>query len=856
MTQSVLHYSIEKKIGVGGMGSVYLAEDTRLGRKVALKFLSDYVGSDQSQRERLKTEARAAASLSHPNIAQVYAIEEEGDELFIVMEYLEGEELQKVIASGSLTEEQKIEIALQVAQALQAAHEKGVIHRDVKPGNIMIDPKGNARMMDFGLARIQGSEHITKTGDTLGTPAYMSPEQVRGGEIDERSDIWSYGVVLYELFTGERPFQGVYEPAILYAITENEPEPASDVTPNIPEYIERIIHRCLQKAPDERYQDIGTLIDEIHKQHSTALLPAERLSKMSRSTVTYTGLGLVILAVLALFVFPFSMSDWFEVFRANAVPSKPNVAILPIDNIGGDSTYQAICEGLHETLSGKVSQVERYRQQLSVIPASEVRRRDIRTAGKAKDIFGVNLAVMSSMQPLAGDSTRLIMNLVDVNTIRTLDSRIIDVPSPHLAALQNRGVNALMEMLRIETDPRIEQAIQKGDPAQPGASDYYVRGRAYLQRPTTRENIATAIDLFKRAVDQDSTYALAYAALGESYMQRFNLLQETDDVTTAKSYIDKALELNSELAPVKITQGLINRGTGEFKIAIQNFRDALEIDPNNAEAYRFLASVYEMSGQLDLAENTYKQSIELKPDLWTGYNNLGTFYLRNGRIGEAIDQFRIVTELTPDNYLGYSHMGIGYHYQGEYEKAAEMYEVSFSKDSSYAVASNLGGIKFSTGQYEEAARWYKVALDMNPSDYRLWGNLASACKWVPRLEDEAEQYFNKAIELGEKQFEVNANNPSLMSNLGSYYAEIGDSAKAVKYTDQALEMRPKDRTIKFHAANTYEVLGKRDEALHLIAQAVEQGYSLAEIENNPDLSDLIEDERFKQMVEADSTNGP
>ena len=255
MSQVFLHYEILQKLGEGGMGIVYLAQDTRLNRKVALKFLPRRISSNELERKRFEIEAQAAAGLNHPNIAQVYAIEELDDELFISLEYVDGRELKDCIEDGELTPEEKSKISVQIAGALKAAHDKGIIHRDIKSRNIMLDAGGNIKVMDFGLARLDGSDGITKTGTTLGTTAYMAPEQLRGEKADTRSDIWSYGVVLYELFTGHMPFSGLHEPAVMYSITEEEPTEI-DSSVAIPKEINNVIDRCLIKDIEQRSQSM------------------------------------------------------------------------------------------------------------------------------------------------------------------------------------------------------------------------------------------------------------------------------------------------------------------------------------------------------------------------------------------------------------------------------------------------------------------------------------------------------------------------------------------------------------------------------------------------------------------------
>ncbi len=236
--ESFLHYKIAGKLGEGGMGMVYLADDSKLKRRVALKFLPGYISHSTEERERFKVEAQAAAALNHPNITQIYAIEESGDQIFIVMEYVQGKELKEAIQSQNLTIDEKIRITLQICNALKLAHDKGIIHRDIKSTNIMLDESGNVKIMDFGLAKILGSAQITSPGTTVGTMAYMSPEQITGEPADRCSDIWSFGVLLYELFTGKMPFTGVYEQAQMYSILEEDPEPASEIFPEIPEPVE------------------------------------------------------------------------------------------------------------------------------------------------------------------------------------------------------------------------------------------------------------------------------------------------------------------------------------------------------------------------------------------------------------------------------------------------------------------------------------------------------------------------------------------------------------------------------------------------------------------------------------------
>lgn len=296
--QLISHYKITAKLGAGGMGVVYKAEDTRLERPVAIKILPHQIANQPNMRERFKIEARAAAALNHPNIATIYSIEEvktpEGnEEIFIVMEYIDGQELRDIIQSEIPNPKSAIEYAAQIAAGLQAAHEKGIIHRDIKPANIMVTAKGQVKIMDFGLAKMTSSTQLTQVGVTLGTISYMSPEQTRGDAIDQRTDIWSFGVMLYEMITGLLPFKGHYEQAIMYSIMNEESEPLGSLRPDIPLKLEQIVNKALAKNPDQRYQNLGEMLEDFKNisemvEHSPVARPEMDAAKEDAPTTTPT----------------------------------------------------------------------------------------------------------------------------------------------------------------------------------------------------------------------------------------------------------------------------------------------------------------------------------------------------------------------------------------------------------------------------------------------------------------------------------------------------------------------------------------------------------------------------------------
>jgi serine/threonine protein kinase/tetratricopeptide (TPR) repeat protein len=855
--KKILHYEIIKELGRGGMGVVYLAEDTKLDRLVAIKFLPAAVARKSKDRIRFVREAKAAASLNHPHIATIHAIEESDDEMFIVMEYIEGKELKDVIKSEIPDLKSAIQYAIQIAEGLQAAHAKGIVHRDIKSSNIMITTEGQVKIMDFGLAKVGAGTQLTKEYTTIGTAGYMSPEQVKGEKVDQRSDIWAFGVLLYELLTGRLPFSGEYEQALMYCIVNEKPEPVSQARVDIPFFLEEIVNQCLIKDPDQRYQTMSEVLADLKSggvrstsDPTTAIevkIPISRSGIQLNPGKIFLAVIIFVLLILAGFFMKSGSIILTNLFHPGTTLPEQHLLVLPIINIGGDVNRQVFCDGLMETLTSELTQLEQFHGSLWVIPASEVRRNNMESPSEANKKFGVNLVVSGSLQQI-NNQLRLTLNLVDAKNLRQLNSTVIDVKKSNLSALQDESVTNLLEMLNLEFNPEAKTILQAGGTTVPGAYEFYLQGRGYLLRYEKTENIDAAIDLFKHAITLDSVYALAYAGLGEAYWLKYEALRNTKFVNEAIAACEHAFKLNNQLAPVNITLGLIHSGTGRYQEAIQNFNQALEADPTNADAYRGLAKAYEAQKLLEKAEVTYKRSIKLKPDYWAGYNELGAFYYRHERYKEAIIQFQQVVALTPDNYRGYNNLGAIYYLLERWADARQMFEKSFSLNNSYSTASNLGTLYYIEGQYSQAARMYRKALAINNADYVIWGNLAAAYYWIPGKREQAGQYFQHAIELGEKQRKVNPNDAEVLSQLAGFYAMIGNKKKALLLVDESLKISPNDAQVMYHTGTTYEQLGDREQAIDWIVKAIENGYSKSEIEHQPELRKLLADVRFKELL--------
>jgi len=855
--KTVSHYHLLLKLGEGRMGAVYKAEDTKLKRTVALKFLRTEVLGSEEQKTRFVNEARLGAALDHTNICVVHEIVEFEGHTFIAMAHIDGQNLKDKIASGPLEVDEVINLALQVAQGLKEAHEQRIIHRDIKSANIMVSSKGQVKITDFGLAKLTGRTQITKKGTIMGTVAYMSPEQACGKAIDIRTDIWSLGVVLYEMLTGQLPFAGEHEQAVIYSILNVEPEPLTKTCPGVPKELERVVNKALAKSPDKRYQTVSELQDDL-KQLTPAKTPAPATISstvavhLKRCRQHARPLAVVIAALLLLLIpigWP-TLQQWLGFER---IPWEKHLLVLPITNVGGNATHQAFCDGLVETLTSKLTQLQQFQGSLWVVPAADVRESRIASAGAALQWFGVHLVVAGSMQRL-GDGFRLTLNLVDTKTLRQLRSEVITDRMTNITALQDGIVLKLAEMLALEMQPESRGVLTAGHTTVPGAYEFYLQGRGYLQeyvqdRQKTEKLINTAISLFERAIDQDSRYALAYAGLGEAYWRKYRATKDTQWIEHAVRNCEHAVELNDLLAPVHVALGMVQRGTGRYEEAIMEFQLALKLNPLSAEGYRELAEAYRVRGRLPEAELTYQKAIELKPDYWAGYNKLGVFYFQQGRYEEAAAQFRHVIEMKPLNPKGYRNLGGIYFFLERMEDAEEMFQRSLEIEPDYRTFSNLATIYFNRERYTDAARMFEKALELEDHDYRIWGYLASACYWTPDERDRAWIIYQRGITMAEEQMKVNPRDPELQSNLALYCAMVGEQNKARTYLQQTADLESNILEVIFRMGNTYEILGEREQALQWIEKALENGYSLSEVKRIPGLRDLREDQRFQLMLQ-------
>jgi serine/threonine protein kinase/Flp pilus assembly protein TadD len=666
-------YSIIEPIGKGGMGVVYKAEDIRLQRTVALKFLPEELLEVPDARERFMREARATAALSHPHICVIHEINEEEAEPFIVMEFLDGQSLRQRIAGKPMGLSQALEITIQAAEGLHEAHHKGIIHRDVKPGNIMITEAGQVKIMDFGLAKVLGRSLLTKEATTMGTAAYMSPEQVRGESLDQRTDIWSLGVVLYEMLTCELPFKGDSEHSLMYGIVNKEPRQISRIRTDISKELENVIHTALAKNPAERYRSMRELLADLEAV-AEGLKPLKAKQKLSRShflglkkTHAYAGLGgLIALFALALiFLLP---------KRGHAYES---LAVLPLENLSGDPEQECWSEGVHEALLtdlGQVGGLKRVIARVSVMRFKGTKAPLSEVAQELKVDALITGAVFRS-----GDRVRVTIQLVDPTSESQLWAKSFEGELRDIMSLQNEIVSAITREVKVQLTPQEKTHLASARQVNPEAYEACLKGQLHWYE-LTRTDLDRAMGYFELAREKDPSYAPAYAgiALVWAARQQQGLTGATEAWSKAKTAALKALELDSSLAEVHYTlAGIYSWGDWDWANGERAYRQAIEINPNYPDPRAYLSHLLYIARRPEEAMAQIQRALEIDPlnTLFRGIYAMDLMYAR--RYDDAIAFLRDTLQSSPNDRLALSTLRSAYHMKGLYQEALEIWKESY-----------------------------------------------------------------------------------------------------------------------------------------------------------------------------------
>jgi TolB-like protein len=718
-------YKILAKIGAGGMGEVYLAQDSKLGRKVALKLLPDLFASDEERLSRFKREARAASALSHPNVATVYEIGETGESNYLVMEYIEGQTLAAKINGKPLDSPAILDISTQIADALDEAHRKGIIHRDIKSANIMLTLRGQVKVLDFGLAKIHPAEPletlgqpntaVTEPGLVMGTVQYMSPEQALGQTVDARSDLFSLGVVMYEMATGRLPFNGATAVETIEQIRHHQPTAIGRLNYEIPAELERIIRKCLEKDCARRYQSARDLLIDLKnlKRDSDA---AAMMVEKGRASVRSPG-RLAMIALLVVVAVGLALYVWKT---KNAVPPATpyikSIAVLPFKPLIAEQRDEILEVGMADTLITKLSSLK----QITVRPLTAVRKytdsqQDALAAGRELQVE----AVLDGSTQRVGDRLRVTVRLLDIKDGAVIWADKFDAAekSADFFAVQDSISARLAYALSLQLGKEGERQLAKRYTANLEAYQLYAQGRA---RWSTFHQAQDSLKFFQAALEKDPNYALAYAGLANAYsvMGIYGPLSPQEAYPQAREAARKALLLDDNLGAAHVSLGAVKIfDEWDWQGAGQEFRRAIELEPNNVDAHNLYGYYLFARGQADEAVDSMRRAHEIDPVWHIPAGDLATSLLYAHHYEEAAAYTEEYLKLNPENVVFLNLLGRAYEEKGLVDKAIATYQRSLAirSNSRYAQYS-LGCIYAKLGRKSDAL----AIVDELQNDQTQW----------------------------------------------------------------------------------------------------------------------------------------
>lgn len=706
--QTISHYKILEKLGAGGMGVVYKAQDLKLDRFVALKFLPPRLGTDDDEKKRFIHEAKAASALDHPNICTIYEIDEADDgQMFIAMAYYEGKTLKQQAASGNRQVVEVIDIAMQIVQGLATAHEHGITHRDIKPANVMITKDGVAKIVDFGLAKLSGQTRLTKAGTTVGTIAYMSPEQARGEEVDYHTDIWALGVVLYEMITGQLPFKGEYEQAVVYSILNEEPKTIVELRAGIPVKLQRLVEKAIAKNLHERYQHMSEILADL------SALKKELETESTRKSIS-------------------------------AEKPAPSIAVLPFVDMSPQRDQEYFCDGISEELLDALTKVGGLRVVSRTSSfAFKGKEQDIRKIGEQLSVG----TVLEGSVRKAGNRLRITAQLINVVDGFHLWSEKYDREMKDIFDIQDEISRAIVEALKIKLVGEPTSHLAKRYTENLEAYNLYLKGR-YFWNKRFEGGLQQAMEHFKLAIEKEPTYTLAHVGLADCFiiLGWFAYLAPKEAFPKAKAAVQKALEIDDRLAEAHASLGFIKFAYDwDWLEAEQEFKRSIELNPNYATVHWWYAFSLIMQGRIEESLAEIKRAHELDPLSLIINTGVGLILYFARQYDQALEQCLKTLELDPNFGAARTYLGRALTQKSKYEEAIAEGQKALKLLGPSFIASWLGHTYAISGKKDEARKLLNEMNELSKQRYVSLYQMAPIHLGLGEI-DQAFELLEKAYE--------------------------------------------------------------------------------------------------------------
>ncbi len=828
------------------MGVVWLAEDTRLQRKVALKTVKGADADTTEGRQRLMREARAAATLNHPNIATVHDVLDVDGQVVVVFEYVEGDTLATRLQRGPLTVAEAVEVTWQLADALAAAHAQGVIHRDLKPSNVVLSPDGRAKVLDFGIARLvpvgadmSASVPGTIGGGLVGTPGYAAPEQYLSRNVDGRADLYALGVMLFEMIAGRRPFPGSDAIQLATAVIRDDAPKLTSSGLWVPPQLATLVERLLEREPSRRPASGEEVLIELSPIRDTESSPLARRTvllrqKVPTSTLVVAALTLAVVAAIVI---------WLQWNARPLGPEAPVVAVLPLTNSSGDASNDYLGAGLAESLITSLASVPR----VTVLSRSAVEESRQQNPDRASFVrsLDANYIVTGSVQSV-GDRLRVTLNLERPDG-SVAWGETVEGPVKGLFELQTRLATALGNALA-DQSPSGQRVTPSAPPTTSDPAQLaYWRGRAQLDRRELTGSIQAALKEFSDAVAIDPKFAVAHAGLADAQWSMYSTTNDKLWAERAMASTARAIQLEPDRPSVRYTAALTLYRGGRYAEAKEEVERALALQPTYEDAIRLHGTVLMRQGAVDEGMAEFKRVMSLRPNAVSLYSDMGNALYVAGRFTEALTSLEKAIVLSPGSSINLTRAGATAHQIGDTQRALDFYERANAIQPRAETFSNMGTIYYGLGEYERAARSYEGALLIRPLSAITHRNLGDAYIRLGRKED-ARKAYHQAVVRAEAEVSVSPSNARAMARLAVFQAKAGDDAAALRSLKRAFELSPKDEQVFQRAGVVHALAGRTTDAIAAIERAVAGGVAPRAIADDEDFVRLRSLPRFVAVV--------